>query len=233
MTRPNPAHGDLGAIIRQARHLVLDFDGVLCTLYTGEARHQAADQLRAMLTARNEHGSDIAASDDPLAVLEYMATIGRELAEEAEAELTRQELAAVPTAQAMGYSHDLITTAREGNRTVAIISRCSADTVHAYLDRASLRGQVALVVARGTPHPVVTWDELIRRALAGLGGEPDDCALIARSADLLDKATAAGMPTISYSPVPASGDVTSAQADATVISFADLVLQLRARPLPK
>src|SRR5690348_11639767 len=157
MTRHTPAHGDLGAIIRQARHLVLDFDGALCTLYTSEARRQAADQLRAMLPAHHDHGSGIATTDDPLAVLEYMATIGQKLAKEAEAELTRQELAAVATARATGYSQDLITTAREGNRTVAIISRCSADTVHTYLDRASLSEQVHLVIARTAQHPAVTW----------------------------------------------------------------------------
>jgi len=47
---------------------------------------------------------------DPLAVLAYAATISAEIASQAEAELTRQELTAAATAQPTGYSHDLIAT---------------------------------------------------------------------------------------------------------------------------
>jgi beta-phosphoglucomutase-like phosphatase (HAD superfamily) len=230
MTTPTPSHVALDAVIRQARNLVLELDGTLCTLYA----HHPADQLRAILAASTaEIPAKIASSDDPLTVLAYAATVSPELASQAEAELTRQELTAAATAHPTGYSHDLVTSAREGNRTVAVISTCSADAVRAYLTGASLDEHVALVVARVSPHPVATWNDLISRTVVELNTDPGDCAVIAKSSALLESATVAGMPTISYAPAPATGELASAHADATVISLADLVLRLRASPLPK
>jgi beta-phosphoglucomutase-like phosphatase (HAD superfamily) len=232
MTTPTPPDAALHAIIRQASHLVLDFDGTICTLYARQTAQQTADQLRTIITSTAEIPGNVRASGDPLAVLAYAATISPEIAERVEAELTRQELSAVTTAQPTGYGHDLITSAREGNRTVTIISTCSADAVRSYLERASLDEQVACVCARVSGGTAPSWDGLISQALTNLNADPDDCALVARSADLLQRAAEAGMPTISYAPVTATGEPAPSDADATVTSLADLVLRLRASPLP-
>jgi beta-phosphoglucomutase-like phosphatase (HAD superfamily) len=233
MTTPTPPDAALNTIIRRASHLVLDFDGTLCTQYTRQPSQQTADQLRAIITSAADIPGNVRASGDPLAVLAHAAGISPEIAERVEVELTRQELSAVTTAQPTGYSHDLITSAREGNRTVTIISTCSADAVRSYLERASLDEQVACVCARVSGGTAPSWDGLISQALTELNADPDDCALIARSADVLHSATEAGMPTISYAPVPATGGPASSSTDATVTSLADLVLRLRASPLPK
>lgn len=146
MTNPTPPYAALDGILRRARHLILDFDGPVCSLYAHEPARLAADGLRAMLAAHTpELPSAVATTADPLAVLADAAGISPQLAEQADAELTRYELSAAATAQPAGYSHDVIASAREGHRTITVISTCSARAVRAYLDRASLDELVGLV----------------------------------------------------------------------------------------
>jgi hypothetical protein len=57
-------------------------------------------------------------------------------------------------------------------------------------------------------------------------------ALVADSASILASTRASGIATIAYARTPAVRNQTSAHADATVTSLADLVLRLRAHPLP-
>jgi beta-phosphoglucomutase-like phosphatase (HAD superfamily) len=234
MTIPTPPYAALDGILRRARHLLLDFDGPLCTLYAHEPARQAADRLRAILATHTpEIPTAIASTADPLAVLAHAAAISPELAEQAEAELTRCELNAAATAQPTGYSHDVIASAREGHRTITVISTCSARAVHAYLDRASLDELVGLVVGRtgDAPDPTAKQNP-IDRALDALSADPATCALVAESANVLTSARASGIATIAYARTPAVRNLTSAHADATVTSLADLVLRLRAHPLP-
>jgi len=234
MTIPTPPYAALDDILRRARHLLLDFDGPVCTLYAHEPARLAADRLRAILAAHTpDQPGTIAATADPLAVLAYAATVSFELAQEAEAELTRCELDAAATAQPAGYSHDVITSAREGHRTVTVISACSARAVHAYLDRASLDELVDLVIGRAGDAPDSAAEQkLIGRALNALRADPATCALVADSASLLAGARANDVATITYARRPAVRNLTSAHAEATITSLADLVLRLRAHPLP-
>jgi len=133
MTIPTPPYAALDGILRRARHLLLDFDGPICTLYAHKPVRLAADRLREILAAHlPEAPAAVATTADPLAVLAYAAGISPELAEQADAELTRYELSAAATAQPAGYSHDVIASAREGHRTVTVISTCSDGAVHAY-----------------------------------------------------------------------------------------------------
>jgi beta-phosphoglucomutase-like phosphatase (HAD superfamily) len=232
MTIPTPPYAALDGIRRRARHLLLDFDGPFCTLYAHEPARQVADRLRAILATHNaEIPTAIATTADPLAVLAHAAAIDPELAEQAEAELTRCELNAVATAQPTGYSHDVITSAREGHRTITIISTCSARAVHAYLDRASLDELVGLVIGRTGNAPDSAGEQkLVGRALDALSADPATCALVAESASVLASARANGIATIAYARTPAVRNLTSAHAEATITSLADLVLRLRAHP---
>jgi len=233
MTNPTTPDATLDDIIRQARHLLLDFDGPVCTLYAHQPERLAANQLRAILT---EHAvsipENIATTSDPLAVLAYAAATSPELAQRAEAELTRSELSAVATAQPAASSHDLISSARESHRTITIISTCSAQAVRAYLDRASLDEQVNLVIGREEKSAgPATGHDLIGRTLTALGTEPAVCLIVAESQDILDSASAHGISTIAYAR-SAADKPGPARAQATITSLADLVLRLRAHPLP-
>jgi len=234
MTIPTPPYAALDGILRRARHLLLDFDGPVCTLYADESARLAADRLRAILATHNaEIPAAVATTADPLAVLAHAAAISPELAEQAEAELTRYELSAAATAQPAGYSHDVIASAREGHRTITVVSTCSARAVSAYLDRASLDELADLVVGRtGDAPDSAAEQKLIGRALNAMRADPATCALVADSASLLASARANDVATIAYARTPAVRNLTSAHAEATITNLADLVLRLRAHPLP-
>lgn len=148
MTDPIPPFSDLDSLLRQARHLLIDFDGPICDLWAGHPAALAADQLRKLLTDQAIQLPDmIATTTDPLAVLSCAASISPDLTATAEADLTGLELGAVPTAQPAGYANDVITSARASGRTITVISSSSERAVNAYLARNSLDGQVGLVVA--------------------------------------------------------------------------------------
>jgi beta-phosphoglucomutase-like phosphatase (HAD superfamily) len=168
----------------------------------------------------------------PLAVLAHAATISPELGRQAEARLTRCELSAVATAQPAGYSHDVVSNAHEGQRTITVISTCSAHAVRAYLDRASLNGLVGLVIGRAdsVPH-VIAERDLISRALSALSADPATCALVAESGNILDSADRYKVATIAYAHTLAARDSMSAHADTAIVSLADIALGLRAHPL--
>ena len=234
MTNPPAPYAALDGVLSQARHLLLDFDGPVCTLYTRKPEPPAADQLRSILTASGaEIPAEIAGTADPLAVLAYAATLGTQLARQAEAQLTRQELAAATTARPAGYSHDLISSARESRRTVTVISTHSAHAIRAYLDLASVTDLVALVIGRrGYATDLTAEQDIIDRALAAMSADPSACAVLTASPDLVRIATARGVATIAYAQIPGADDPASPHAQATVTTLADLVIRLRARPLP-
>jgi beta-phosphoglucomutase-like phosphatase (HAD superfamily) len=231
MTTPTPPFAALDEILARTSHLLLDFEGVVCRLYAGRPRSQAADRLRIVL---NEHGAPlpetVATTTDPLAVLAFAATISRELVEQVDAELTECEIGAVRTAAPVGHVHDVIASARESGRTTTVISTCSARAVNAYLERASLAELADLGVAR-TPHDPASTSipSLIGRAAGVLDTDASACAVVSTSPDVLDAALNTGAAVIAY--VSDSAPSAHAHAWAVVTSFADLALRLRARPL--
>lgn len=177
--------------------------------------------------------ADIQVSHDPLAVFTYSATIRTDLAEEIRDELTRQEVAAVPTARPSGYLHDVVTSCAESGRTVAVVSNNSELAVRTYLDRHGLADRIAVISARTSPDPhlMKPSPHLINQAIHHLNASPADCVLVGDSVTDIQAAQAAGTGVIGYASRPGKLD-TLAAADAVITSLADLVLPLRARPLP-
>lgn len=231
MTEPIPPFTALDNVLRQARHLLIDFEGPICTLYP-HSPTLPADRLRALLIAQGFQLPDlIAETADPLAVVVHATNVRPELARQAEAELTSIEFEAVPSAQPTGYAHDVITSARESGRTVTVISTCSAAAVNAYLAHASLTELVDLVVARTEGIPAPEYLALIQQALSELDAEPSSCAIVADSVLALQSAMATGAATIACVRTVASEPATASAGTATA-TLADLALRLRARPLP-
>ena len=223
-------------ILTRAQHLLFDFDGPICDVYAGLPPATVADRLRKLITGSSIQIPDgVARSADPLEVFAYAASIDPELAARVETELTEQEHAAVATAKPAAYVHEVVTACRESGRSVAVVSNNSDRAVRAYLTRHGLDDRVDLVVARTShdaallkPHP-----HLIETALTALGAEPGACAFVGDSTTDIEAARHAGVPSIGYANRPGkNASLAEAGADAVVGSLADLVLVLRARPLP-
>lgn len=109
MTSPTPRGSDLDAIVSRTRYLLLDFDGPICSIFAGLSAATVADRLRKLLGDHAQLLGQIARTEDPFAVFAYAATISEDLAARVEAEMTDQELAAVPTAAPTPYVHEVVT----------------------------------------------------------------------------------------------------------------------------
>jgi hypothetical protein len=107
----SPQDGRLGEIITATRHLFLDFDGPICSIFAGLKPQTIADRLRDLIIS---HGitlpADIEATSDPFDVFIHAASVSPDLGAEVEVAMTDLEVAAVPTAEPTPGVHAVITS---------------------------------------------------------------------------------------------------------------------------
>jgi phosphoglycolate phosphatase len=235
MTPPPPDPDPrLADVIRVTRHLFLDFDGPICSIFAGLKPETVAEKLRDVLTSQDiQLPADVAATADPFDVFTYAATISPALAAAVETTMTALELAAVPTAEPTAYVHEVIAAARESGRTLTIVSNNSARAVHAYLAHHALDGPIGTVIARTTPDPTQLKPSrhLLDLAITANNATPPECTLLGDQATDIIAAHQAGTHNIAYANKPAKTEhLTNAGADAVITSLAHLALALRARP---
>ncbi|MGH3400690.1 MAG: HAD family hydrolase [Streptosporangiaceae bacterium] len=233
MTGPADA---LDQLIRRTRCLLLDFDGPICDIFAGHPAPTVAAQLRDLITAQGiELPADITHSGDPIVVFTYSGTISPGLAAKVEAEMADQEVAAVHAARPAPYVHDVVISARESGRSVGVVSNNSERAVRAYLDQHGLADRIDCIAARTSPDPALLKPNphLLHQAITELAAAPDECVLVGDQPTDMQAARTTGIDSIGYANKPGKTD-TLAQAGATAVvtSLAELVLPLRARPLP-
>jgi phosphoglycolate phosphatase len=232
----SPQGGRLGEIIIATRHLFLDFDGPICSIFAGLKPATIADTLRELITS---HGitlpADIAAASDPFEVFVWAATISPALAADVEAAMTDMEVAAVPTAEPTPGVHAVVTSGRESGRTITVVSNNSERAVRAYLARHTLDGSIGVIIARTSPDPALLkpCPHLLNEAITASHADPATCALVGDQISDIDAARQAGTHSIGYANKPGKTDsFANAGADTIITSLAPLALALRAHPLP-
>lgn len=224
-------------IASRTRHLLLDFDGPICSLYAGVTAPAVADQLRRrLLTAGFHLPGDAFATADPLEVFRDAATLGQNAALHAHAELTNLEVAAVPTAKPTPGAADLITAADQTGRTVTIVSNNSIAAILAYLDSHRLPAHIRTIYGRDDadpahmkPHPY-----RVHRAIAGLphGTSPRQCSLIGDSPSDVTAGHHAQVLVIGYATKPAKRELLAdAGAEAITADLADITTALHTTPI--
>jgi HAD superfamily hydrolase (TIGR01549 family) len=237
MTTSSAPDDALDGILARTRFLLLDFDGPVCDIFAGLPATTIAERLRKLITAQGiTLPADIARTPDPIEVFTYSATVSTDLAAKVEAEMADQELAAVATAKPTPYVHDIVTSCRDSGRLVAVVSNNSDRAVRSYLAVHGLDDRIELVAARTSSDPALLKPSphLIAEAMTGLGAPGGECVIVGDSTTDMEAADLAGIDSIGYANKPGKTD-TLAQAGATAVvtSLAELVLPLRARPLPK
>jgi phosphoglycolate phosphatase len=231
MTDPGTSAPGLGAIVARTRFLLLDFDGPICSIYAGLPAPRVADQLKKLFLG--ELPPEIAKSPDPIEVFCYSATVSEEMAARVEAEMADLEVAASVTAEPTPYVHEVIASARESGRTIAVVSNNGPRAVNAYLDHHGLSDAIELVAARTSRDPALLKPNphLIDEALRGLDATPAAAALVGDSYTDIEAAHRARVASIGYANEPGKHErMTELQAGAVITSMADLVLSLRAHP---
>ena len=77
MTSPTTPGSDLDTIVSRTRHLLLDFDGPICSIFAGLPAATIADRLRKIFGDHASMPDDVARTADPFEVFAYAATISR------------------------------------------------------------------------------------------------------------------------------------------------------------
>jgi beta-phosphoglucomutase-like phosphatase (HAD superfamily) len=229
----------LTQIIAATRHLLLDFDGPVCSVFAGTPAPQVAKQLRDTLTTAGVAlPGEAEDQDDPLEVFRAVARVSDQDAALAQQVLTTLEVRAVKTARPTRGSADLIVTAHRTGRTVTIVSNNSGAAITAYLADHRLTDYIKEVVARDDhdqdrmkPSPY-----RVREAVDLLGAELDECAFVGDSPNDVLAGHLAGVPVIGYANKPGKVDALNRVRAATVTtSLAEITTALRASyrgPLP-
>jgi len=133
------------------------------------------------------------------------------------------------------YVHEVVTSCRDSGRTIAVVSNNSDRAVRAYLARHGLDDRVAYIAARTSTDPaqLKPSPSLIEQAITGLDAPPEECALVGDTTTDIQATASAGIASIGYANKPGKhAALTAAGATAVIDSLADLVLPLRAKPLP-
>jgi phosphoglycolate phosphatase len=232
---PEATDEPLGQVVARTRCLLLDFDGPICDIYAGHPARTVAGHLRKVITSQGVTlPGDIAQSGDPIEVFTYSATISPDLAALVENELADQELAAITTATATPYIHDVIASARQSGRPVAVVSNNAERAVTAYLTTHGLADRITFVIARTSPNPALLKPSphLLQQAATRAGVPAAECLLVGDTITDIKAASQAGMPCLGYANKPGKKtSMTQAGAKTVLTTLAELALTYRAQPL--
>jgi phosphoglycolate phosphatase len=196
----------LRRILAATDALLLDFDGPICSVFSGIPAPVVADQLRNILAEGGHTGlpDDIRTATDPFDVFFYAAKLGQDEAHYVEAAFRAHEVEAVRTAEPTNGAHDLIRAWKAAGRRLAIVSNNSQNAVETYLDLHNLHHLVDHVAARPgadtsmlKPHPY-----LVTRAVTMLHLQPSGCALVGDSVTDVQAAQGANVSAIAFANKP-------------------------------
>jgi HAD superfamily hydrolase (TIGR01509 family) len=222
----------LQRIVGSTRHLLLDFDGPVCSIFAGMSADTVAERLRHRLAAAGVAiPAEVRTTSDPLEVFRAVAACGRDAGQRIQRELTLLEVQAVTTAQPADGAAELITRARQSDRSVAIISNNSGQAVATYLNRHRLTRYVSVVIGRDDPDPAHMKPSpyRVRQALQMLRAAPAECVLVGDQVSDITAAHAADLAAIGYANKPGKDErLAQAGADAVITRLADLIQAITA-----
>jgi HAD superfamily hydrolase (TIGR01509 family) len=217
----------LKRIVGGTRHLLLDFDGPVCSIFAGMPADTVAERLRHRLAAAGVAiPAEVRTTSDPLEVFRAIAACGRDAGQRAQRELTLLEVQAVTTAQPAEGAAELIAAARQTGRSVAIVSNNSGQAVATYLNHHRLTRYVSAVIGRDDPDPAHMKPSpyRVRQALQMLRAAPTECVLVGDQVSDITAAHAANLAAIGYANKPGKDErLAQAGADAVITRLADLI----------
>jgi len=224
----------LREIIGRSRHLLLDFDGPVCSIFAGTPAPVIAGVLRQRLRAAGITLPPEATTEgDPLEVFRIAANLGDDVAELANRELTRLETLAVTTAQPTLGAADLITAAWQTGRTVSIVSNNSGHAITQYLTVHHVLAHITAIVGRDDADPALMKPSpyRVRIAVGSLRAEPEDCVFIGDTLTDVLAGLLGGVTVIGYANKPGKAEaLIHAGAQVVTTDLAEITTALRATP---
>jgi len=194
----------LAEVVSNARTLLVDFDGPICSVFAGYPAATIAVELQALVRSRlsDELRPGVALPPDPLQLLCAVADLGDSELTIAVADACRDaETAAVATATPTPGAGQLLQAAQTTGRTVVIVSNNATAAIDAYLRKHDLSHYVAGVAARYDgmdPHRLKPDPLLLHRGLKEGQVETTEAVFIGDSTTDVEAGHAASIPTIGY-----------------------------------
>ena len=214
-------------LVARARVVLLDFDGPICSVFTG---YPAVRAVSTMLRALEAAGFDVRPPwlnlGDPHQLLVEVATQMPEAVGIAEDALTRSEVHAVDSAQITVGVTDLIDQVTGRGQHWAVVSNNSTESIAQFCRRKDFARTPSLTVGRpkGEPHLMKPNPFALRHALEILRTPPREAVFIGDSVSDVQAGQAAGIPTVGYANKPAKPMLLeAAQADVVITSMEDLL----------
>jgi beta-phosphoglucomutase-like phosphatase (HAD superfamily) len=213
----------LAAVLAVYPHLLLDFDGPVCTAYTAMTSGEVTAELAGALGVPD-------AGDDPLRLLHSVHASAPELSSRAERTLTALERRAVAGAVPTTGLLDLLTRAAGLDRPAIVVSNTGEAAVTDFVQAHGLDTLLAGVVARTRPDPALLMPgpHLLEAAADRLGADPGECALLGDSPTAVGAARRVGAAAIAFANRPGRAPaLSSAGPDALIHSLSQVTAALR------
>ncbi|MFJ6616990.1 HAD family hydrolase [Kitasatospora sp. NPDC091335] len=209
----------LADVLRPVKHILLDFDGPVCSVFAGLPAPEVARRLREGLLAAGEQApAGAEAENDPLALLRLVADARPGLTESTDAALAALETEAVRVACPTPGGESVLRAAVCSGRLVSVVSNNAGVAIETYLAKHGLRDYVAGVFGRapGDPSSMKPNPRLLLEAMEAAGTRPEQCVFVGDAARDVEAGEAASIPTIGYANKPGK-DAKLAAAGAVVI----------------
>ncbi|MGX2996362.1 HAD family hydrolase [Streptomyces sp. JNUCC 64] len=195
----------LAEVLRPARHVLLDFDGPVCSVFAGLPAPEVARLLHGALAKEAEDlPAEWGTESDPFVLLHSVADERSALTSLADGYLGQLEEEAVRVARPTPGAEELLQACRETGRAVWIVSNNAGAAITEYLSTHRLDRLVAGVFGRvpGAPSLMKPNPRLLHDAIRAAGATAAECVFIGDAARDVEAGTAAGMPTIGYANKP-------------------------------
>jgi phosphoglycolate phosphatase len=232
MTALNSPDGTLQHIVQRSAHVLLDFDGPVCSIFAGLPAPAVAEMYRvALRRVPIKLPTKVRELNDPLEVFRQVASLAPDAAETAQALLTKLETRAARAARPAPGAAELMATAQATGRTVTIVSNNSSAAIAAYLGDHKLTRYITAIVGRDDADPALMKPSpyRVRMAISHLDADPNHAFLVGDSATDVPAGRLAGVAVIGFANKPGKADLLArAGADAVTAHLADISAALRA-----
>ncbi|MFI9784661.1 HAD family hydrolase [Kitasatospora sp. NPDC051984] len=216
----------LADVLRPVKHVLLDFDGPVCSVFAGLPAPEVARRLREQLRATGEQLPAGAEEEtDPLALLRLISDARPELTASMDAELAALETEAVRAARPTPGGEAVLRAAARSGRLVSVVSNNAGVAIAAYLAEYGLSDHVAGVFGRapGDPSSMKPNPRLLLEAMEVAGIGPEHSIFIGDAARDVEAGKAAGIQTIGYANKPGKSAKLAAAGAVVVVDSMELI----------
>ncbi|WP_441251466.1 HAD family hydrolase [Kitasatospora sp. McL0602] len=223
MTGASPSLAD---VLRPVKHVLLDFDGPICSVFAGLPAPEVAQRLRLSLLAAGEQALASSTTEaDPLALLRLIAETHPDLTSATDSALASLETEAVLISRPNPGAESVLRACETSRRTVSMVSNNSGAAIQAYLEDQRLDRFVTGVFGRipGDPASMKPSPRLLLDAMEAVGSKPEQCIFIGDAARDVEAGRAAGVATIGYANKPGKDVMLSAAGAIFVVSSMQII----------